>query len=229
MTDAARRTASGAPSVFAALVVAAMLLAAIYLFQPLLELPLWLAAAVKGSVCPLLAAALWSARGGDAEARRIGIALLLSAAGDVFLALDPRGLFVFGLGSFLLAHLAYLWQFLRHRPRPFRLPVFRRLVAAGILAAVGLMLLVLVPHLGALLLPVCAYIAAITAMALAATMLPGRPLVLLGALSFMLSDSLIALNKFVAPVPAAAPAIWVTYTVAQLLIVLGWREGRRIA
>lgn len=225
MTDTARQTSSGAPFAFQATLAVAVVFAAVYLLQPLLALPIWAAATVKGAVCPLLAVALWISRRGDADARRLGIALLLSAAGDVFLAVDGRALFVYGLASFLLAHLVYLWQFLQHRPRPFRLPSSRKLVAAGILLAIMAMLVVLTPRLGALLGPVYAYIGAIAAMALAATALPGRSMVMLGALSFILSDSLIALNKFVTPLPYAGPAIWTTYVIAQVLIVVGWRDN----
>ncbi|WP_341703477.1 lysoplasmalogenase [Ferrovibrio sp.] len=229
MNNAARRYPSGAPRWFVRPVRAARGLGGGYIGPPWLLLPVWLAAAVKGAVCPLLALALWRSRNGDADARRLGLALLLSAAGDVFLAVDPAGLFVAGLGSFLLAHLIYLWQFLRHRPRPLALPGPRLLAMAAIVVAVAGMLAVLLPGLGALAGPVVAYIGAITAMALAAALLPGRGLVLSGAVLFMLSDSLIALNKFVAPVPAAGAAIWISYVAAQLLIVLGWRGERRIA
>ncbi|MFN4275298.1 MAG: lysoplasmalogenase [Ferrovibrio sp.] len=221
----ARQTASGAPFLFRVAFIAALVLATLYLFAgPLLPDVLWLKAAVKGAVCPLLALALWTVRGGDADARRLSLALLFSAAGDVFLAVDRVGLFVPGLASFLLAHLVYLWQFVARRPRPFHLPPVRRLVALGILLGIGTMLVLLTPGLGKLLVPVYAYIAAIAAMALAATALPGRPLVMLGALSFMISDSLIALDKFVAPIPFVGPAIWITYVAAQAMIVLGWKD-----
>ncbi len=225
MTEAARQTASGAPFLFRGAFIAALGLATLYLFAgPLLPDIVWLKAAVKGAVCPLLALALWSARGGDMDATRLSLALLFSAAGDVFLAVDRVGLFVPGLASFLVAHLVYLWQFVARRPRPFMLPPARKLVALGIVAGIGVMLVLLTPGLGKLLVPVYAYIAAIAAMALAATALPGRPLVMLGALSFMISDSLIALDKFVAPIPFVGPAIWITYVAAQVMIVLGWKD-----
>jgi uncharacterized membrane protein YhhN len=228
MTDAARQTKSGAPFSFRAVFVIALVVAILYLFSgPLLPDILWLKAAVKGAVCPLLALAVWLARAGDADAKRLALALLFSAAGDVFLAVDRTGLFVPGLASFLAAHLVYLWQFLRHRPRPLALPAVRGLVALGIVAGIAVMLVLLTPGLGGLLMPVYAYIAAIAAMALAATALPGRWPVMLGALSFMLSDSLIALDKFVAPIPHVGPAIWVTYVAAQAMIVLGWKDDRR--
>lgn len=226
MIETARRTGSGVPFVFAIAFWAALILGAAYLFLPLLAVPVWLIVAVKGAVCPLLAIAVWSARGGDADAMRLGLALLFSAAGDVFLALDRDGLFVQGLSSFLLAHLVYLWQFLRRRSRLSDLPFSRKWVVGGIVALVLIMLVVLTPHLGALLVPVYAYMAAIAAMALAATLLPGRALVMLGALSFLLSDSLIALDKFIAKIPVVGPVIWLTYLLAQSLIVLGWRNHR---
>lgn len=100
---------------------------------------------------------------------------------------------------------------------------------AGLLGFVAIMLTILTPNLGKLALPVGLYIAAITAMGLAAIALPHRPLVALGAVCFILSDALIALDKFVAPLGFAGPAIWITYVLAQVLIVLGWRRDGAIA
>lgn len=218
MTAAARPVFSGAPFAFLGLAIALALLQLV-----------WPQVLVKTAFCPSLAVFLWLVRGGDATARRVGLALLLSAAGDAFLAVDRNGLFVQGLASFLAAHLVYLWQFLRHRPRPFRLPRGKWLLVAALLAFVVLMLALLGPNLGKLVLPVGLYIAAITAMGLAAIALPVRPLVVLGALSFIVSDALIALDKFVAPLGFAGPAIWITYVLAQILIVLGWRRDTAVA
>ncbi len=218
MTAAARPASTGAPFAFLGLALAFALLQLV-----------WPQVLIKAAFCPSLAASLWLARGGDATARRIGLALLLSAAGDAFLAIDRSGLFIQGLASFLAAHLVYLWQFLRLRPRPFRLPRGKWLLVAGLLGFVAIMLTILTPNLGKLALPVGLYIAAITAMGLAAIALPHRPLVALGAVCFILSDALIALDKFVAPLGFAGPAIWITYVLAQVLIVLGWRRDGAIA
>lgn len=218
MTTTARPAQTGAPFAFLWLALAFALLQLV-----------WPQVLVKTSFCPSLAVFLWLARGGDAAAKRIGLALLLSAAGDAFLAIDRSGLFVHGLASFLAAHLVYLWHFLLHRPQPFSLPRGKWLAVAGLLVFVAAMLMLLAPDLGKLALPVGLYIAAISAMGLAAIALPGRPLVTLGAFSFILSDALIALDKFVAPLEFAGPAIWVTYALAQVLIVLGWRRDAVIA
>lgn len=201
--------------------VLALLLSAIYPWLSALDLPLEIKVLVKGLVCPLLALAIWRQRGGDRVALWLVAALLCSMAGDIFLAVDRVRLFVAGLGSFLLAHLCYLILFWMRRG-----PVSRRqklqLLLLGFFG-VG-MLVLLTPGLGALKLPVYAYMAAILAMGATALCLPGRPLVGAGALMFILSDSLIALDKFVTPVFMAGPAIWYTYAAAQVLIVLGWRR-----
>jgi uncharacterized membrane protein YhhN len=46
-------------------------------------------------------------------------------------------------------------------------------------------------------------------------------LIFIGALFFMISDSLLAINKFLTPVPLASLGIMFTYMLAQYLIVEG--------
>jgi alkylglycerol monooxygenase len=56
---------------------------------------------------------------------------------------------------------------------------------------------------------------------------PGR--VAVGACCFMLSDSLLATNKFVAPLPLASFWVLTSYYAAQVLIVGGWLRGQTVA
>lgn len=225
MSFAARPTWLGAPFVLA------LLFAALYMVLPLLAVPHWLIVLAKGLVCPLLALQAWRWRMqiGIAAARLLVAALLLSAAGDVFLALDRVRLFVPGLASFLLAHLAYLGLFYRNRARPFRLRLWQKCAIISLLGYATIMLAWLIPALGSLLLPVCFYIAAIMAMGVAALALlqakrGGSIWVGLGAISFIFSDSLIAIDKFLLPLAWAGPAIWLSYVAAQVAILLGWRR-----
>lgn len=215
MNIAARPGLPGAPFLLA------LGLSVFYLFVPQLGLPFPVPVVIKGLICPLLAFAIWRQRGGDRIALWLVAALLCSAVGDVFLAVDRVRLFVGGLASFLVAHLFYLGLFWRQRG-----PLGRRqaLFALALLVYGVAMLAVLLPHLGALRLPVLAYMAAILLMGAAALCLPGQPLVGLGAVLFILSDTLIALDKFVLPVPFGGPLIWGSYAAAQLLIVLGWQK-----
>ena len=156
-------------------------------------------------------------RGDPAMRRLILIGLVLSLAGDVFLLWPQQG-FLPGLVSFLLAHLCYIAAFsqpLRFARR--RLPfVFYALLA-------GLVLSLLWPGIPmALRGPVVAYVLCLAAMAAQAAawwrVAPSNPLArwaALGGLLFLLSDTLLAVNKFAAPLPASALWILATYWVAQ--------------
>jgi uncharacterized membrane protein YhhN len=91
---------------------------------------------------------------------------------------------------------------------------------------------VLLPNMDAAMqLPVAVYALAITAMVGSVTNLQGlidasifRPL-LAGVLLFLLSDTLIAVNKFLTPLPLAGLAIMATYLLAQYLIAT---QARRL-
>lgn len=147
-------------------------------------------------------------------------ALLFSLAGDVFL-LFP-GYFVPGLVAFLLAHLAYIALFRKDAPWfPSR---------GGLCATLGVGILIYaflwqggLP--AALRIPVAAYVVVIALMAAQAigraTVLRDRPAVAvaLGAGFFMLSDSLLATHRFVAPLPLSQLWVLGSYYAAQLLIV----------
>jgi len=146
------------------------------------------------------------------------VALVLSMLGDVFLMV-PRDLFVAGLASFLLAHLAYTVGF-RVDGAP---------AAAWAAAAVGVLAVDVVlarPVLGAvrrrhgdLLVPVVSYMVVISAM-VSAAVATGIGLAVAGALLFFTSDTLIAWNRFVGRRPWMPLAIIVTYHVGQAGLVL---------
>ena len=159
------------------------------------------------------------------------LAMIMCWAGDVFLMFQSRHelYFMAGLGSFLLGHILYIISYQQHRwsegngllgPQKvrFSLPI--------ILAGTGLVV-ILYPALGGLKVPVMVYALVITLMALQALLRYGfttvRSFVMIfsGALLFMVSDSVLAFNKFLSPVPFAGGIIMSTYCVAQLLIVLG--------
>jgi alkylglycerol monooxygenase len=146
-------------------------------------------------------------------------ALVLCLAGDAFLMFE--GFFIPGLVSFLAAHLCYLALFRQG------VPWFpsRRALAATATAALC-MYAFLFPQLGPVLkVAVAAYAAVIALMAAQAI---GRAQVLrdpaagavaAGALLFMLSDTLLAINRFAQPLPLAQFWVLGTYYAAQLLIV----------
>lgn len=183
--------------------------------------------AVKTSMCVLLA--VLALRGGK---KLFALALAFSAAGDAFLAIDGERLFVPGLASFLLTHLLYAAIFLRST-RPTSASLLAGMSRERKIALVSIPLFAIAytmflwPHLGTLAIPVVIYIAAIVAMAMMSLRVAALS-VPVGAVSFMTSDSLIALEKFVWQADWLGPLVWVTYALAQLLITHGLlvRAGR---
>ena len=156
---------------------------------------------------------------GQASTPWLALALAACLTGDVFLMLP--GLFIPGLAAFLLGHLAYLMRFRQDTPW---LPSRAALLATSL---TGLFMFQwLWPHLDPVLrAAVAVYVGAIALMAAQAI---GRALwhrspatlgVAAGALVFMLSDSLLALNRFVAPLPEAKLWVLGSYYLAQWLIV----------
>lgn len=146
--------------------------------------------------------------------------LLFSAAGDVFLML-PKDRFVPGLLSFLLAHLLYIAAFIE--PAGF---LASPLLALPFLLGAGLLLSILLPKAGSLKVPVCIYATALAVMGWQAA---SRWLALqddaslyamIGAILFLLSDSVLAFNRFVRPFRAAETILLTTYFAAQVLIAL---------
>lgn len=152
--------------------------------------------------------------------------LAASCAGDVFLML-PRDRFLAGLVSFLGAHVAYLVAF---AVVPSGWAPWVALVI--LLGFGGGMVRVLWPGLGALRGPVVAYVSVILAMAWMAvarwqaTPGPATAAAALGALLFVASDTLLALDRFRGRFPAARALVLTTYYAAQCLIAWSVRgEG----
>ena len=141
-------------------------------------------------------------------------ALVLSLAGDVFLML-PRNLFVAGLASFLLGHVAYVVGFGVGEAWPSVLGVGFVAVAVG----TPIVRALLRDGHRELLGPVVAYMAVISVM-VACAIGNGDPRAIVGAALFMLSDSLIAWNRFVRPLAWAPVTIMVTYHLGQAGLVL---------
>ncbi len=166
----------------------------------------------------------WRARLGGAAGKSDGLllwALGFSLCGDVLLML-PGDWFVPGLASFLVAHLFYLTLFREGQGWFANRGALATmlLIGASVYAA-------LFSHLGdpTLKLAVAAYVTVISLMAAqalgrAGTLItPSARWVAAGACVFMASDTLIAIDKFLVPVPLASFWILATYFAAQMLIV----------
>ena len=145
--------------------------------------------------------------------------MLLSGTGDVILDIDRVGLFIPGLVAFLLAHLCYIAAFateLRFEPKraiPLTLLLIYALVIGWFLKDIA----------SDKLPPVMAYLVVITLMAMGAFLLRRPyPLIALGAVAFMISDTVIAVNKFLVPIPNSTIINIGIYYAAQCMIVTGF-------
>jgi len=179
-------------------------------------------ALLKGCVVGALALLALRSRGQRRDAGVLALALAFSAAGDILLDLDPR-FFAFGLGAFLLAHLTYITLFVRNRTAGVRLDPAHLAAVLLILVYSATLSVWIVPSVGGLAVPVVLYICALTTMVSTAILARFRqPWVAVGAILFLISDSLLAIHKFKTPVPLRDYLVWITYYLGQCGIALGY-------
>ena len=151
-------------------------------------------------------------------------ALAFSAAGDILLALPITNSFVFGLSAFFAAHVFYLLLICHYQKPTF---VVNKMTLVFVTYFIVMMFCVL-PKTDTLLIPVLFYMLVIFAMAISTLGLVNKsPLITAGALTFVVSDSIIAINKFVVPVPAEGLTIMSTYYLAQILLVMGFVQAQK--
>lgn len=163
--------------------------------------------------------------------------LVFSWLGDVLLLFEGRHelFFIFGLASFLTTHIFYILFFLGKRTAGrsllIRQPYWLLLIPGYGAALVWL----LYPNLRDMKVPVIAYAVVICTMLLGSIQAfsPNNRRAgiyyCFGALSFIASDSLLALNKFYQPFAYAGAAIMFTYCLAQFLIVWGFLSEKKTA
>ena len=195
-------------------IAASVAIGAHYLPLPILH---WIAKPLATLLIVGMALSLSSAE--SAYRRWIVIGLLWSTLGDVFLML-PGDYFLYGLLSFLVAHIAYLLAFSK------RAPLFAQLAPFAIYALIaGAVLAYLWPGIPApMRIPVVVYVAALGAMAAQAAAIwavrsdRASALAAIGGALFMLSDSLIAFNRFGEPFEASRGMVLTSYWLAQWLI-----------
>ena len=191
----------------------------------------------KVLLMPLLVLYLFSRTKKVKDFKFIYLALFFSWWGDIFL-MFPRDetvpekakmLFIFGLISFLIAHINYIIYFVsevKNKPKVTVIVEKPYLILFFILYGI-LFLRILYPGLGIMKLPVTIYGIIIISMLIAAfnrkNIVTDSSFyyVFAGAFIFLFSDSCIAINLFYQPFELARMVIMVTYIIAQYLIITG--------
>ena len=156
-------------------------------------------------------------------------ALAFSWIGDVILLFADIAeiYFILGLVSFLISHIIFCTLFNKQNHTQVRNNIVFRIGCVIIVVYLIGMLSFLLPNLGDLRIPVIINGFVICTMLIMAFNgfltwpKPGNKFIFAGAFIFIVSDSILAINKFHSPIEKGVFFTMLTYLVAQYLIVAG--------
>ncbi len=206
-------------SLYILFIISSIVYAVILIVNP--ELPLHFIIKIIPIICLLILTIIHSA---DNIKILLLSALVFSAAGDITLGIDIENLFILGLIFFLIAHIFYIILFFKgfkfnKKSIPINILILIYAVTIGLL---------LRNIENKYLIPVILYLLIITVMAVTASFYStGNKyktvyFVIIGAVLFMISDSIIAINKFLFEFPFSRPIGIITYYAAQFFIINGF-------
>lgn len=195
----------------------------------------WLDFTFKPLIMPALMLFLWvfsNKKIPNGLAKWVLIGQFFSWCGDISLMFGGKGLpFILGLGSFLIAHIAYTTAFVT--PLPAENERKKMYIFTNYSAFLPLLFFLIIfysymqPYLGELEIPVLIYGFAIMCMAGAAlnryrftTGVSFRQ-IFAGSLLFLVSDTVLAYSLFVKNFPLSGLLVMITYIGAQYLISEG--------
>ena len=142
--------------------------------------------------------------------------------GDVLLMFKGANFFMYGLAAFLLGHIVYIKITVGFLPKDLTVKMITS--AFPFVVFFGVLMYLIYPNLGEMLFPVLAYGVTISTFGSVAFLnyrgekSTENLWLFIGAIIFILSDSLIALNKFYEPNELYGVTIMITYILAQFLI-----------
>ncbi len=168
--------------------------------------------------------------------KSILLALFFSFLGDTFLLFTQQSeiYFLLGLGSFLVTQSAYVYTFYKDKkdggfPSKYKAPVI-----LFFLLGFGTLFYFIFPALGEFTIPVLVYASVVSLMGMLAVfrynsvLLNNYLITLLGVFLFMISDTFIALDKFLynGKLPYASALIMLLYIAGQYWIIKGRKKIR---
>ena len=156
------------------------------------------------------------------------IALVFSCMGDTFLLFNNPSYFMYGLLAFLMTHICYIIIFLKDIKFNKLLKYkFNFVFVLIILTYIIAFYLSISKNLNSMKIPVLAYMGVISGMVISAFFRKyfvnkhSFLWILSGAVFFIISDSSLAIMKFVNTFPTDNILVIITYMIAQLCIVKG--------
>ncbi|MCH6234102.1 lysoplasmalogenase [Cognataquiflexum rubidum] len=185
---------------------------------------------------PLILIALWgffifssTTIKGTILRKSMSAALIFCWMGDVLLMFPD--MFLYGLGAFLMAHICYIIGFKMAQTNPFAIGkvdfVRLLLINLPIYIAASFVYFLINPGLGSIKVPVVIYLIVIVLMVTTARERYGKTnavsfwQVFIGGAFFMVSDGVLAINRFYQSFPESGVIVMGTYIIAQFLIVKG--------
>lgn len=146
-------------------------------------------------------------------------ALSFSALGDVLLAIDSGQLFISGLAAFFVSHAFYIITMLPIKNWRIEVVLLYLFLAIVIFC-------LFYPNLNDMLIPVLFYMLVLTIMASLTWMTDkSNGLLVLGGAVFVISDSILGLNRFYLEIAHADIAIMCSYYLAQFCLVTGFLQA----
>ena len=173
-------------------------------------------------IVPMVILITVSLKGSETKMEKLfSSGLIFSTVGDFFLGYDSDNWFIFGLGSFLIAHLFYMVSLGPIEKKRIKVVIFYFIYGL-------IMFSIIAPGLGKLFIPVLVYMSVLLLMGIF-TLLSKKSnsWLIIGGLSFIVSDSLLGLNKFYSPFAYSNFLIIVTYYFAQFSLVNGVFKPKR--
>ena len=150
-------------------------------------------------------------------------ALICGCIGDILLMFKKEELFTFGLLSFLIGHIAYTATFVSGAT----ITIVGGIAIIPYILTIAILYKFLSPGLEKMKGPVVVYMIVIMTMSYTSLLRALNLMemmafiVVIGTILFIVSDGIIAVNKFKREIPHAQVLIMITYLCGQFLIVYG--------
>lgn len=156
------------------------------------------------------------------QSKALILGMIAALLGDAFLLFETQEFFMIGMMAFLVMQICYTYRFSGdRRPDYLVVPYIPIVFVLIALSTVWTMK----HNLNSLFIPILVYSLAIALMASFAywrkSSIAGYGSVYMGAILFMISDFVLALNKFHVDIPKDRYIVMITYMLAQYMIITG--------
>lgn len=162
------------------------------------------------------------------------IALLGSFAGDLLLAFDGAQFFLWGMLGFMSTHICNSIYFYSMHPLKLTKSKIAQLTLLFLSITCAIVIFIIKDNAGSFFIPIIVYMILIAFMAVLASNLTDSPIYkqasiqyfIPGAILFIMSDGLLAINKFNLQDPSLDIFVMLTYGLAQLFLVMGYYKTK---